>query len=320
MRRRDLLAVVGVAAFGGPFAVHAQQKAMPLVGILAEAVLFGSSFAKGLEEIGYVRFRNVALEEHRGLGRYDELAAFASDFVSREVAVIAAFGSGAALAAKRATSTVPIVFASGEPVAEGLVTSLARPGANLTGVSLMYGELTSKRLELLSELVPRASTFALLVNPGSSTAAIAIQHAQQAARGKGVVLHILNAGSIAEIDAALDDAARLYADAILIDANPFFIYNAAYFVNITSNRAIPAISASDSYPWAGGLMSYGADWEAAFHQVGTYVGRILRGTKPADLPVQLPTKFDLVINMKTARALGLAIPQSLLARADQVIE
>ncbi len=320
MRRRNLITLLTGSVIAWPLAARAQQKAMPVIGLLAETWLPGSGFTKGLSETGFVEGRNVAIDYRQARGQYDELTAMAADLASRRVALIAAIGSSAAFAAKRASTTTPIVFFSGEPVAEGLVANLARPGGNLTGVSLMDGELTAKRLELLSELVPRAAAFALLVNPNASTTAIVVQHAQDAARVRRLALHILKASTVDEIDVAFDIAVQLHADGLLVDADRFFTYQSPYLVNVASNHAVPTIYAVDSYAWAGGLISYGPDWEAAFRQLGTYAGRILKGAKPADLPVQQPTKFELVVNLKTAKALGLTVPQSIFARADKVIE
>jgi putative tryptophan/tyrosine transport system substrate-binding protein len=320
MRRRELVVSLGFGAFARLPPALAQQKTVPVIGVLAEVGLPGSGFTNGLKDNGYIQNENVAIEERRATGRPDELPEMAAGFVHRRVNVIAANGSDAALAAKRASSTLPIVFVSGEPVAEGLVTSLARPGANLTGVSLMYGELTAKRLELLSELVPQATIFALLVNPITSSAATTIKAAQEAARSRRLELHILKASTIGEIDSAFETLPQIHAQALLVDPDPFLTSQSSYLVNIAARHAIPAIYAVDDLAWSGGLISYGADSQDVFRLMGNYVGRVLKGERPADLPVQQPTKFELIVNLETARALGLTVPQSIRALADEVIE
>jgi putative tryptophan/tyrosine transport system substrate-binding protein len=322
MRRRELMLLVG-GAMTTARALRAQQKAMPVIGYLA----FGSPgvapttavFLQGLSETGYVEGQNVAIEYRWAEGRYDRLPTLAADLVGRKVDVILGAGDAATAAAKDATSTIPIVFVSGDPVGQGLVAGLARPGGNLTGVSILTFELMPKRLELLSELVPQAGV-ALLVNPNNSTTERMIHDVQEAARVKGVQLHIVKAGSESEIDVAFASLGQLQAGALLVSRDPFFNSRREQLVALAARHAVPAI-----YPWgeftaAGGLISYGPSLTAALRQVGIYTGKILNGAKPADLPVQQPTTFELVVNLKTAKALGLTIPQSILARADEVIE
>ena len=263
----------------------------------------------------------MTIEYRWAEGHYDRLPALAADLVGRKVDLIMANSPPSALAAKSATSTIPIVFRhGGDPVADGLVASLARPGGNLTGVSFIADELTAKRLELLSELVPRVGVIALLMNPNNATAERVIRDVQEAARTKGLQLHVLKASSESEIDTAFASLVQLHAGALVVGADPFLSGHRERLVALASRHAVPAIYAWREFAAAGGLISYGSSLTAAFRLVGIYAGKILKGAKPADLPVQRPTTFELVINLKTAKALGLTIPQSLLLRADQVIE
>jgi putative ABC transport system substrate-binding protein len=281
-----------------------------------------AAFRQGLSETGYVEGQNVAIEYRWAEGSYDRLPALAGEFVGRKVdLIVASGGPPAAQAAKRATSTIPIVFASGDdPVATGLVASLARPDGNLTGVSILFTELVPKLVELLSELVPEARVIALLVNPNSPEAEPTIRGAQEAARKKGVQLDILKAATGDEIDAAFVTLVQMKGGALVIGADGFFSSRSGPLVALAARYAIPTIYFRREFAAAGGLVSYAPSLTSAYRQIGTYAGKILKGAKPADLPVQQPTKFELVINLKTAKALGLAVPQLLLARADEVIE
>jgi len=325
MRRRELIFLLGGAATAWPLAARAQQKKVPVIGFLGSSSPGPSApgvaaFHQGLSETGYVEGQNVAIEYRWAEGRYDRLPAFAADLVGRKVDVIFAGAPPSALAAKNATSTIPIVFAIGaDPVSTGLVASLARPGGNLTGVSFLLVELNSKRLELLSDLIPQARAIALLVNPNNPAAERVIRDVQEAARAKGVQLPILKAGTESEIDAAFASLVQLQAGALLVGSDPFFRARRDQIVALASRHAVPAIYQGREFALAGGLISYGASVFAS-RQAGTYVGKILKGAKPADLPVQQPTTFELVINLKTATALGLTVPQTFLMRADEVIE
>jgi putative tryptophan/tyrosine transport system substrate-binding protein len=307
-------------------ALHAQQKALPVIGYLSGAspgpyAPYVAAFRLGLSDTGYVEGQNLAIEYRWAEGRYDRLPALAADLVARKVDLIAADGIPAALAAKSATSTIPIVFAVGaDPVAGGLVASLARPGGNLTGVSVMASELVPKRIELLSELVPQAGVIALLVNPNNPDAERVVRDGQDAARAKGVQLPVLKASTESEIDAAFATLVQLQAGGLVVQAEPLFNSRREQLVALASRHAVPAISAWREFADAGGLISYGASRTGGWRQIGTYVGKILKGAKPADLPVQQPTTFELVVNLKTAKALGLTLPQSILQLADEVIE
>ena len=321
MNRREFVILMGTA-MTAPRALRAQQKAMPVIGFLGSAspshIL--AAFHQGLGETGYVDGQNLAFEYRWAEGRYDRLPALAADLVLRKVDLIAAEGIPAALAAKTATSTIPIVFAVGDPVDLGLVASLARPGGNLTGVSTMAPELSPKRLELLSELVPQVGVIALLVNPNNSNTERTTRDMQEAARARGVQLHILIAGTESEIDAAFATLVQLHADALVVGTDVLFFRHREQIVALAARRAIPASYSLREFATDGGLISYGSSLTAGWRLLGTYAGKILNGAKPADLPVQQPTTFELVVNLKTAKALGLTIPPSILARADEVIE
>jgi putative ABC transport system substrate-binding protein len=326
MKRRELILLLG-GALTAARALCAQQKAVPLVGFLGSAspdrfAPLVAAFHQGLSETGYVEGQNVAIEYRWAEDRYDRLPALAADLVGRKVDLIVASGTiRSAFAAKSATSTIPIVFTLvSDPVAAGLVASLARPGGNLTGFSPFQFELMPKRLELLTELVPQAKVIALLVNPADPRAEGLVRVLQEAAPSKGVQLAILKAATESELDAAFPTLVELHADALLVAADGFFTSRREQLVALASRHAVPAI-----YPWrqfaaSGGLISYGPSDTAAYRQSGIYAGRILKGEKPADLPVQQPTTFELVVNLKTAAALGLTVPPSILARADEVIE
>jgi putative ABC transport system substrate-binding protein len=263
----------------------------------------------------------LAIEFRWAEGRYDRLPALAADLVGRKVDVIATGNLTSTLAAKSATSTIPIIFVSeGNAVGDGLVASLARPGGNLTGFTTIAVELTPKRFEMLSELVPQTKVIALLVNPNNPVTKPEIRDVQEAARAKGVQLHVLKAGSESEIDAAFASLVQLQAGALVVSTDGFFYNRREQFVALASHHAVPAIYAWREFAAAGGLISYGPTLTAIFRQAGIYAGKILKGAKPADLPVQQPTIFELVVNLKTAKALGLIVPPSILARADEVIE
>jgi putative ABC transport system substrate-binding protein len=315
------------ASVAWPLAGRAQQKTMPVVGVLnatnaSSSAPFLAAFRQGLSEAGYVEGQNLTIEHRYAEGHYDRLPALAADLVERKVDLIMAGSPPAALAAKSATSTIPIVFRhGGDAVKDGLVTNLARPGGNLTGVSQLGDEqMTAKRLELLSELVPRAGVIALLVNPNNSVAERVIQEVQQAAQAKGLQLPVLKASSESEIDVAFASLVELHADALVVAADPFLSSRREQIVALASRHAVPAVYAWREFAASGGLMSYGASLSSALRLVGGYAGKILMGAKPADLPVQQSTTFELVINLKAAKALGLTVPQTLLARADEVIE
>jgi putative ABC transport system substrate-binding protein len=326
MKRRDFISLLSSTAVAWPSVTRAQQKAMPVIGFLGGGASGLSApnvaaFRQGLGETGYVEGQNLAFEYRWAEGSYDRLPALAADLVGRKVDVIVAQSTLSARAAKSATSTIPIVFSSGgDPVATGLVTSLARPGGNLTGVSFLTVELMAKRLELLSELVPQARVIALLVNPNIVAAERMMRDVQEAARAKGVQLHILTATTDSEIDAAFASLVQLQAGALVVGADPFFASRREQLVALASRHAVPAIYAERESAASGGLISYGTNITAVFRQLGTYAGKILKGAKPADLPVEQPTRFELVINLNTAKALGLTVPQSMLMRADEVIE
>jgi putative ABC transport system substrate-binding protein len=328
MRRRELLLLLG-GAMTATRGLRAQHKAMPVIGFLngtSPGPVFASlvaAFHQGLSETGYVEGQNVAIEYRHAEGRYDRLPALAAGLVGRKVDLIATNGAGinAIFAAKSATSTVPIVSVMGaDPVAAGLVTSLARPGGNLTGVSFLVVDLMQKRLELLSELVPHAGVIALLVNPTQANAERIIGNMQEAARAKGVQLSILKASSEGEIDGAFATLGQQHAGALVVGGDTFFANRLDQIMALAAHHAVPAIYELREAVAAGGLISYGPSRSGSWHQVGTYVGKILKGAKPADLPVQQPTTFELVVNLNTAKALGLTVPPSILARADEVIE
>jgi putative tryptophan/tyrosine transport system substrate-binding protein len=325
VRRRELVLMLGGMMTAAP-ALRAQQKTIPVIGFLsseasgpfAPAV---AAFLQGLSETGYVEGQNVAIEYRWAEGRYDRLPAFLADLVGRKVDVIAAGSTAAIQAAKSATATIPIVFfGGGDPIRSGLVTSLPRPGGNLTGISIMASELMPKRLEFLTELVPRSKMVAMLVNPNNAGTEPMIRDLQAAARANGVQLDILNARTESEIDAAFATLVRLHAGGLVVGADAVFDTRREQLVGLAAGHAVPAIYFAREFVAAGGLISYGASLTGTWRQVGIYAGRILKGEKPADLPVQQPTKFELVVNLKTAKALGLTVPPSILARADEVIE
>ena len=325
INRRKLMLLLG-GAISAPRALCAQQRAVPEVGFLgiSSAALYEArldALRQGLNEIGRVEGQNLTIEYRWAEGRYERLPALAAELVGRKVDAIVATASPAALAAKSATPRIPIVFvAVADPVTAGLAASLARPGGNITGISVMSVELIPKRLELLSELVPQVKVIALLVNPNNSYTERIIADAQKSARAKGVVLQILRAGVESEIDTAFASLNQLGAGALLVGADPFLQNQREQLVALATRYAVPTISETREFAEAGGLISYGPSILDTYRQAGMYLGRILKGERPADLPVQQPTRFELVVNLKTAQSLGLKVSRSILARADEVIE
>jgi putative ABC transport system substrate-binding protein len=325
VRRREFITLLG-SAVAWPMAARAQQPAMPVIGFLNSAspvgfAPFAAAFRQGLHEAGYVEGQNVMVEYRWAEGRYERLPALAAELVRRKVIVIAATSSPAALAAKAATSTVPIVFTTGDdPIKLGLVASLNQPGGNVTGVSSLLVELGSKQLGLLHELAPTTAAIAALVNPNFPGTETQLRNVEAAARVLGLQLIVLRASTDQEIEAAFAIMARHGGDALLVGADPFFAQRRDHIVALAARHAIPALYPVREFAVAGGLMSYGSDFAHSYRQAGIYTGRIVRGERPADLPVQRSTKFEFVINLKTAKALGLAVPNSMQLIADEVIE
>jgi putative tryptophan/tyrosine transport system substrate-binding protein len=328
MRRRDFIKVVAASAITWPLSARAQQPSIPVIAFLSgrsadASVRVGTAFRKGLNETGYVEGQNVTVEYHWLEGRYDSLPTLLADLVRRQVAVMAIPGSAdAALAAKAATATIPIIFGVGEdPVRLGLVANLARPGGNATGINFFVNEVVAKRLRLLHDMVPKAVRVAVLVNPSNVSATEATQHVvQEVAHAIGLQIQIVNATTMSEIDAVFASFARERPDALFVAPDGFLVSRAVQFATLTARDKIPAAYSDRGTVAVGGLMSYGADTADMYRQVGLYTGSILKGAKPADLPVLQSTKFEFVINLQTARALGIEVPSGLLAIADEVIE
>jgi putative ABC transport system substrate-binding protein len=329
--RRTVLTALGGAAASSllcPRAARAQQPALPVVGFVNggapdASARFAAAFRKGLAEIGYVEGQNVTVEYHWLEGRYDRLSALMVDLVRRQVAVIATPASDpATLAAKAATATIPIVFGVAEdPVQLGLVASLSRPGGNATGINFFFSEVVAKRLRLLHDLVPKSVRIGVLVNPGNATTSeTTLRDVREAATTIGLQTQTINATTIAEIDAAFGTLAREHADALFVAPDGFFFSRAVQFATLAARDRIPAAYSNRDIVAVGGLMSYGPDLADTFRQVGVYSGKILKGAKPADLPVLQSTKFEFVINLQTARALGIEVPPAVLSIADEVIE
>ena len=325
MKRRQFISMLGGAAAAWPIATRAQQPAMPVIGILSatgprsEAM---APFHSGLKDQGFIEQQNVMIEDRWADGKYDRLPALATELAQRKVTVILATGGNAsAPAAKAATTTIPIVFTLGsDPVRQAIVSSFNHPGGNITGVTFFARTLAPKQLEILGELVPNLRTVAILLNPNNPNSAPDIDDIGDAARALGLQLHFLRASTVPEIDGAFSSLVPLRMGALFVNADGFFVSRRSQITELAARYGIPAIYARTEYVAAGGLISYATQLADTFRQAGIYVGRILHGEKPGDLPVQQPTKFELVINLKAAKVLGLAVPPTLLARADEVIE
>jgi putative tryptophan/tyrosine transport system substrate-binding protein len=327
MKRREFITALGGAAVAWPLTARAQQSAMPVIGFLSSAsptayAQLVAGFHAGLNETGYVEGQNVAIEYRWAEGQYDRLPALAADLVRRQVAVIIASGGPTpALAARRATATIPIVFTSvDDPIKMGLVTSLNRPSGNATGMSLFTDVLAAKQLELIRELVPKASAIGILVNPDNPITEVNLRHTQDEAHKLGLTVHVLKASTESHLDAAFATVAQQRIAMVLVGVDTLFNTKREHIIALAASHLVPAVYQFRMFPISGGLISYGANVTDAYRQVGVYTGRILKGAKPADLPVVQPTRFELVINLKTAKALDLEVPWFLQQRADEVIE
>ncbi|MFZ2091628.1 MAG: ABC transporter substrate-binding protein [Pseudolabrys sp.] len=326
MKRRQFIALLGSAAIGWPLTARAQQPAMPVVGFLHYASPdklghLATAVREGLKEAGFIEGQNVTIEYRWAEGQYDRLPALAADLVHRKVTVITAGGNFAAQVAKKATATIPIVFTSGaDPIKSGLIASLSRPGGNLTGVSFIAAEIAVKRLELTRELLPQASAVAMIVNPNFAGAETEFAEVESAGRNLGFRTTRLSASGARELDAAFATVDKQHIDVVMVGTDGFFIDRRNQIAALAIRHKVTGIYPFPDFPQAGGLMSYGPSLADGYRQVGVYAGRVLKGAKPADLPVIQPTKFELVINLKAAKALGLDVPSHLQQRADQVIE
>ena len=326
MQRRNFITLLLFGAVTWPLVAHAQQSALPVIGFLNSGVPNGyrglqTAFSKGVSEAGYIEGQNVTIEYHWAEGQDDRLPALVADLVRRRVSVIAATGTPAALAAKAATTTIPIVFeTAGDPIKLGLIASLSRPGGNITGISQLSSELVSKRLGLLHDLIPTATIVGFFNNPTDPRAESQTTDTQEAARALGLKIHVLNASTEAEISTAFATLPELKAGALLVGTGELFRRRPELIPTLAARQGMPAIYQYREYAAAGGLISYGTSLTDAYRLAGVYAGRVLKGEKPAELPALRPTKFELVINLKTAKALGITIPPGVLAIADEVIE